>query len=338
MKIKRLGNTGLHVSEICLGTMTFGIQADESTSFQIMDVAEQSGVTFFDTADAYPLGADPDEVGNTELIVGKWLHERQARERIVLATKCAGNMGPGPNDRGLSRKHILTACEQSLRRLNTDYIDLYQVHFPDPETPIEETLGALDSLVQSGKVRYIGCSNFPAWQLADAYWTSKTLNLARFVSVQPRYNLLFRMIEEELLPFCQAHNIGVISYNPLAGGMLTGRYRARTTREVEEGTRFSLKNSGEIYRRRYWRDTAFEAVDQLARFFEPRKKSLTHVALAWVLAQPAITSAILGASKPAQLTDSLQGVSLTLDEEEMQACNEVWYQLPREQDQTIARR
>ena len=338
MQTKRLGNTGLHVSEICLGTMTFGIQADEPAAFQIMDIADQTGVTFFDTADAYPLGADPEEVGATELIVGKWLHERKARERIVLATKCAGQMGPGPNDRGVSRKHILFACEQSLRRLNTDYIDLYQIHFPDPGTPIEETLDALNSLVHSGKVRYIGCSNFAAWQLADAYWTSKILGLAHFVSVQPRYNILFRMIEEELLPFCKAHNIGVISYNPLAGGMLTGRYRTSTTKEVEEGTRFSLKNSGEIYRRRYWNDTAFEAVNQLGTFFEARKKNLAHVALAWILAQPTITSAILGASKPAQLTDSLQGVSLALDEEEMQACNEVWYKLPREQDPTIARR
>jgi 1-deoxyxylulose-5-phosphate synthase len=340
MKIKRLGGTGLHVSEICLGTMTFGVQADEATAFQIMDVADQGGVTFFDTADVYPLGADLNEVGTTETIVGKWLHERHARERIVLATKCAGTMGPSRNDRGSSRKHILDACEQSLRRLNTDYIDLYQVHFADPETPIEETMDALDSLVRAGKVRYIGCSNFAAWQLADAYWTSKLAGLASFASVQPRYNILFRMIEDELLPFCQAHNIGVIVYNPLAGGMLTGRYRTLANREVEQGTRFSIKNSGELYRRRYWRDAAFEAVDQLAQFFEaePHKKSLTHVALAWTLAQPAVTSAIVGASKPEQLRDSLHGISLELNEEEMQFCNQVWYQLPREQDPTIARR
>ncbi|HEY4387868.1 MAG TPA: aldo/keto reductase [Ktedonobacteraceae bacterium] len=338
MKIKRLGGTGLHVSEICLGTMTFGIQADEATAFRIMDVADEAGVTFFDTADAYPLGSDPHEVGTTEVIVGKWLHERQARERIVLATKCAGVMGPGRNDRGLSRKHVISACDQSLRRLNTDYIDLYQVHFPDLETPIEETLEALNDLVRAGKVRYIGCSNFAAWQLADAYWTSKMRGLARFVSVQPRYNILFRMIEDELLPFCKAHEIGAIVYNPLAGGMLTGRYRAQGIEEVKQGTRFGLKNSGEMYRRRYWKDAAFDAVNQLAQFFEPRDKNLTHVALAWVLAQSAVTSAIVGASKPEQLTESLQGTSLVLDDEEMQACNQIWYQLPREQDPTIARR
>jgi 1-deoxyxylulose-5-phosphate synthase len=337
MKMKRLGGTGLQVSEVCLGTMTFGNQADEQRAFQIMDVADQGGVTFFDTADGYPLGADPHEVGNTEVIVGKWLGERKARERIVLATKCASVMGPGLNDRGASRKHVLSACEESLRRLNTEYIDLYQIHFPDLETPIEETLRALDDLVHAGKVRYIGCSNFPAWRLADAFWTSKMHNLASFVSVQPRYNLLFRMIEDEILPFCQAHNLGVIVYNPLAGGVLTGRYRAGN-KEVESGTRFSLKNSGQMYQRRYWKDPEFEAVDQLARFFEARDKSLTHVALAWVLAQPGITSAILGASKPEQLKESLQEVSLVLDEEELKACNAAWYQLPREQDPTIARR
>ncbi|WP_149404285.1 aldo/keto reductase [Dictyobacter arantiisoli] len=336
MKIKRLGQTGLKVSEICLGTMTFGIQANEATAFQIMDVADQNGVTFFDTADMYPLGADPDEIGQTEVIVGKWLRERKARERIVLATKCGGATGPTANDRGASRKHIIAACDQSLRRLQTDYIDLYQIHFPDPETPIEETMDALDTLVRSGKVRYLGCSNYAAWQLADAHAVSQLQGLARFESVQPRYNILFRMIEEELIPLCQAHNVGIIVYNPLAGGMLTGRYRASKT--VQEGTRFNLKNSGELYRRRYWKDAAFEAVDQLNSFFEPRGKGLVHVALSWVLAQPGITSAIVGASKPEQLSESLKALEVSLNDEELQTCNELWYQLPREQDATIARR
>ena len=336
MKIKQLGQTGLKVSEICLGTMTFGNQANQETSFAIMDVADRSGVTFFDTADVYPLGADPEQRGSTEEIVGRWLHERQARERIVLATKCAGAMGSGPNDVGLSRKHVISACEESLRRLRTDYIDLYQAHSPDLSTPIEETLRAMDDLVRAGKVRYIGCSNFPAWQLADALWTSKLFNIAPFVSVQPRYNIVFRMIEDELLPLCQAHGIGVISYNPLAGGVLTGRYRQATT--VEEGTRFSLKNSGELYRRRYWNDAVFEEVKRLGDFLEQRGKNLTHVALAWVLAQPSITSAILGASKPGQLEGSLRGVDMKLDEDERRACDEVWFNLPRERDAQIARR
>src|SRR5919202_1604662 len=173
MKIKQLGRTGLRVSEVCLGTMTFGLQADQAGAFAIMDAADRAGITFFDTADVYPLGAAPEQVGDTERIVGKWLRERGARERIVLATKCRGRTGPGANDEGLSRKHIIAACEASLRRLRTDYIDLYQSHMPDPSTPIEETLRAFDSLVQSGKVRYIGCSNFPAWRMADALWTSE---------------------------------------------------------------------------------------------------------------------------------------------------------------------
>jgi aryl-alcohol dehydrogenase-like predicted oxidoreductase len=336
MKITSLGRTGLKVSQICLGTMTFGNQADEKTSFGIMDTADQAGVTFFDTADVYPLGGAPGTAGATEEIVGRWLKERGARERIVLATKCRGEMGPHPNDGGLSRKHIISACEQSLRRLQTDYIDLYQAHAPDPSTPIDETMRAFEDLVRSGKVRYVGCSNYPAWRLAEALWTSDKYNLARFDSAQPRYNLLFRMIEDEILPLCQAHGIGVMAYNPLAGGMLTGRYRDLS--RVEAGTRFGLERSGELYRRRYWNEKVFEAVDGLARFLEPRGKSLTHVALAWVLAQPGITCAILGASRPEQLTDSLRGVDLALDAEELDACNEVWFQLPRERDLEIARR
>ncbi len=336
MKIKQLGRTGLKVSEICLGSMTFGNQADEETAFAIMDVADRAGVTFFDTADVYPLGGTLESVGKTEEIIGRWIKERGARERIVLATKCRGAMGPGPNDEGLSRAHIIHACEQSLRRLQTDHIDLYQVHWPDPATPIEETLRTLDDLVHAGKVRYVGCSNYLAWQLAEALWTSDKHSLARFDCDQPRYNLLFRMIEDEILPLCRAHGVGVIAYNPLAGGMLTGRYK--DMQQVEQDTRFGLENSGELYRRRYWKDAVFEAVDGLARFLEPRGKSLTHVALAWVLAQPGVTCAILGASKPAQLEDSLRGTELELDAEELAACDEIWYQLPRERDLQIARR
>lgn len=295
-----------------------------------------AGINFFDTTDVYPLGGGRDRVGATEEIVGRWIAERGARDRLVLATKCRGAMGPQPNDEGLSRRHIIAACEASLRRLNTDYLDLYQVHAPDPETPIAETLRALDSLVQSGKVRYIGCSNYPAWQLADALWTSDRRNLARFDCDQPRYNLLFRMIEDEILPLCRAHGVGVIAYNPLAGGMLTGRYR--TLHAVQEGTRFALSGAGEMYRKRYWHDAVFAVVDRLASLLESRGKALTHAALAWVLAQPGITSAIVGASRPEQLTDSLRGAELVLDAEEQHACDDAWYSLPRERDPQIARR
>jgi 1-deoxyxylulose-5-phosphate synthase len=336
MKIKQLGRIGLKVTEICLGTMTFGNQANEETSFAIMDVADEAEVNFFDTADAYPLGGGLELVGRTEEIVGKWLKERGARERIVLATKCRAAMGPLPTDEGLSRKHIIEACEASLRRLQTDYIDLYQAHMPDISTPIEESLRAFDSLVESGKVRYVGCSNYPAWQLDDALWTSKLEGLARFDSDQPRYNILFRMIEDEILPLCRAHGVGVIAYNPLAGGMLTGRYR--TIQDSQEGSRFGIERAGDLYRRRYWNEEVFDVVARLGRFVEERGKSLTHVAVAWVLMQPGITSAILGASKPEQLEDSLGGVDITLDEEELTACEEVWYSLPRERDTEIARR
>lgn len=338
MKIRRMGRTGLQVSEICLGTMTFGNQCDDAASFRIMDVADEAGVNFFDTADVYPLGGDLSSVGETERIVGDWLRARGARERIVLATKCRLPMGPGPNDAGLSRKHIIRACDESLRRLQTDYLDLYQTHMPDPDTPIEETLRALDDLVHAGKVRYVGCSNYPAWRLADALWTSVCNNLARFECDQPRYNILYRMIEDEILPLCRAHGVGVIVYNPLAGGMLTGRYRDRQMEKPEPGSRFALERAGDLYRRRYWNEEVFDVVARLGDLVTARGKSLTHVALAWVLVQPGITSAIVGASRPEQLQDSLHGVDTTLDDEEMSACDDVWYALPRERDSEVARR
>jgi len=190
--------------------------------------------------------------------------------------------------------------------------------------------------VRSGKVRYIGCSNYPAHQLADALWTSDKYNLARFECDQPRYNILFRMIEDEIMPLCEAHGVGLIVYNPLAGGMLTGRYQKG--QGVQQGSRFGLANSGELYQKRYWKDVVFEEVEGIKQFLEPRNKSLTHVALAWVLQQQAVTSAIIGASRPEQLTDSLQGVDMTLDAAENEYLDAVWYNLPRERDLSIARR
>ncbi len=332
MKIKRLGRTGLRVSEICLGTMTFGNQCDEPTSRAIMDKAFDYGVTFFDTADAYPIGSTQASLGRTEETIGNWLKGR--REQIVLATKFFIPMGAGPNDRGGSRKHIFQAVEASLRRLQTDYIDLYQMHFPDFETPLDETLRALDDLVRSGKVRYIGCSNYPAWLLVKALWISDKLGLARFDSVQPRYNLLFRHIEAELFPLALDQGIGVISYNPLAGGVLTGRYQAGQS--VQEGTRFGLENAGQLYRARYWQEAQMQAADQLKQLCDEREVSITQVAIAWVLAQPAITSAIVGASKAEQLDQSLPAVDLTLDEQLLAACEDIWYQLPRERNKAIA--
>ncbi len=327
MKTRRLGNTGLKVSEICLGTMTFAHQCDEKTSFAIMDKAADKGVYFIDTADVYPVPPSVETAGRSEEFVGKWLEGR--RDRFVLATKCRMKVGHGPNDEGLSRRHIMKAIEDSLRRLRTDYIDLYQPHSPDPDTRIEETLRALDDLVRQGKVRYLGCSNYPAWQVAMSLAISYKHDLHRFDCVQPRYNLLWREIEAELLPLCRDQGLGVIAYNPLAGGFLSGKHKAGEAPEA--GGRFAIGKTGELYRERYWQQSQFEAVERLKQFFQPRGKSLVKAAVAWVLAQPGITSAIIGASKPEQLDESLAAADLSLAPEELEACDVAWYSLPRPQ-------
>jgi len=216
--------------------MTFGLQRDEATAVAILERAADGGIDFIDTSDAYPLGGDLSTRGITEEILGRWLRGR--RDRFVVATKCFVPTGPAPFDAGNSRKHIMAAVEASLRRLQTDYIDLYQLHGYDRETPIDETLSALDDLVHQGKVRYIGCSNFLTYQLVRAIGRSETLGLARLDSVQPRYNLLFRQIEREMLPFCGEEGVGVIPYNPIAGGLLSGKHSA--TEPPPEGGRFTL--------------------------------------------------------------------------------------------------
>jgi aryl-alcohol dehydrogenase (NADP+) len=325
MKIHRLGRTGLKVSEICLGTMTFGYQCDERTSVAILNKAVDLGVTFVDSADVYPVPPSPETAGRSEAIIGNWLAGR--REQFVLATKCRMRVGHGPNDEGLSRKHILKAAEDSLRRLRTDYIDLYQTHSPDADTPAEETLGALDTLVRQGKVRYIGCSNYPAWQVALALGISDKRGLARFDCVQPRYNLLYREIETELLPLCRDQGLGVIPYNPLAGGLLSGKYVASDPPPA--GTRFTLGKTGELYRSRYWQQAQFDAVEHIRRALQSTGYSMVQAAVAWVLVQPGISSAIVGASRPEQLDDSVKAVDCTLDTATMEALNLAWFSLPR---------
>src|SRR5947209_14307118 len=327
MKIRRLGGTGLKVSEICLGTMTFGHQCDETTSFAILDRAAERGVTFLDTADAYPVPPTPETAGRTEEIVGAWLQGK--RDQFVLGTKCAIRVGHGANDEGLSRRHVLKACEDSLRRLRTDYIDLYQAHSPDPDTPLEETLRAFDDLVRQGKVRYVGCSNYPAWQVALGLGVSERLGLARWDCVQPRYNLLYREIEAELLPLCRDQGVGVIAYNPLAGGFLSGKYR--TLEEPPPGTRFTLGKTGDLYRDRYWHGAQLEAVEHLRGHFEKRGQALATVAIAWVLDRPGVTAAIVGASRPEQLDATLAAPDLALDGEDKEVCDLAWYSLPRRQ-------
>ena len=307
----RLGNTGLLVSELCLGTMTFGLQCDETTSAAIMDRAAEGGITFFDTADVYPLGGGLSTVGRTEEIVGEWL--RGKREKFVVATKCVGRTGPAAWEQGSSRKHVLAAVEGSLRRLGTDYIDLYQLHAPDPSTPIDETLGALDDLVHAGKVRYVGCSNFLAYQVAQALGRSEARSLVRFDSVQPRYNLLFRQIERELLPLCAEEGLGVIPYNPIAGGLLSGKHNAAGP--PTEGTRFTLGNAADNYQNRYWHDQEFATVEELRKIAEREGVPLVTLAVAWVLAHPAVTAPIVGASRPDQLEASLAAAEFTLSTE-----------------------
>jgi aryl-alcohol dehydrogenase-like predicted oxidoreductase len=307
----RLGRTGLQVSRLCLGTMTFGLQSDEATAAAILDRAAEGGIDFLDTSDAYPLGGDLTTRGVTEEILGRWLHGK--RDRFIVATKCFAPTGPAPFDAGNSRKHILAAAEASLRRLQTDYIDLYQLHGYDPATPIEETLGALDDLVHAGKVRYIGCSNFLTYQLVRAIGRSETLRLARFDSVQPRYNLLFRQIEREMLPFCLEDGVGVIPYNPIAGGLLSGKHSR--TAPPSEGTRFTLGTAAKNYQDRYWHDREFETVDALRQLADKAGVGLATVAVAWVLANPAITAPIVGASRPDQLEASLAAAELDLDDD-----------------------
>ena len=316
VKYGKLGRTGLKVSEICLGTMTFGNQVDEEEAINIMKKAMVAGVNFLDTANAYA-------EGRSEEIVGKAI--RGERHSVVLATKVANRTGPGVNDAGLSRQHIMKGIEDSLRRLETDYIDLYYVHLPDYDTPIEETLRALDDLVRQGKVRYIGCSNFRAWQLCKALWVSDLHNLARFDCIQPPYNLLTRDIEYELLPLCASEGVGVCVYNPLAAGLLTGKHDP--DKPPAEHTRFSLERMGPGYYERYWSATNFEAVATLGQIAKKHGRILPQFALAWVLGNEIITSAICGATSLKQLEENLGATEIELSAEELADCDGVWQQL-----------
>jgi 1-deoxyxylulose-5-phosphate synthase len=322
MEHVRLGRSGLQVSRLCLGTMTFGLQSDEATGFAVMDKAAEGGVDFFDTSDAYPLGGDLTTRGRTEEIIGHWMAGK--RDRFILATKCFAPMGPSPMDGGNSRKHIMSAVEGSLRRLNTDYLDLYQLHGYDKNTPIDETLSALDDLVHAGKVRYVGCSNFLTYQLVRAIGRSQTLRLARFDSVQPRYNLLFREIEREMLPFCAEDEVGVISYNPIAGGLLSGKHQR--TAAPTEGSRFTLGTAGPMYQDRYWHERMFDTVDELRKLADQAGVPLVTLSVAWVLANKAITAPIIGASRPEQLDASLAAASYALDPGLKQQLDDLTYE------------
>jgi aryl-alcohol dehydrogenase (NADP+) len=309
MQHVRFGRTGLQVSRLCLGTMTFGLQCDEKTSFAILDAAAGHGITFLDTADAYPLGDKLENMGRTEEILGKWLRGR--REQFVVATKCSGKVGPAAWNQGTSRKHVMRAIDDSLRRLGTDYVDLYQVHHFDANTPVDETVEAFDAVVKAGKARYVGVSNYHAYRVARALGRSEALGLAKLVSVQPRYNLLFRQIERELLPFCAEEGLAVIPYNPLAGGLLTGKHRRAAP--PPEGTRFTLGAAAKTYTERYWQEREFDTVDAFVKLAKESGLEPATLALAWVLANPAITAPLIGASRPEQLKANLAAAELKLD-------------------------
>jgi 1-deoxyxylulose-5-phosphate synthase len=301
MQYTKLGRAGMQVSRLCLGTMTFGLQCDEAQSHAILDAAAGGGIDFLDTADVYPLGGGRPTAGRTEQIVGTWLKGK--RHQFILATKCAGQTGAKPWDQGMSRKHILDAIDASLQRLGTDYVDLYQLHRYDPHTQIDEALEALDTVVRTGKARYVGVSNWPAHKIARAVGRSELKNLTGIASVQPRYNLLFRAFERDLLPMCEEEGIAVIPYNPLAGGLLTGKHDRQSP--AQQGTRFTLGNAGARYQERYWHEKEFETIEALRAIAATAGMSMATMAVSWVLSNPAITAPIVGASRPEQLADSL---------------------------------
>ncbi|MEM7285614.1 MAG: aldo/keto reductase [Actinomycetota bacterium] len=317
-----LGRTGLPVSRLCLGTMTFGNQCDEPTSHAILDHAVDNGITFIDTADMYP-ATGPDEVGLTEEIIGRWMKGR--RHEVVLATKFWGPTGPAPWNRGASRRHIMEAVEASLRRLGTDTIDLYQIHFPDQVSPTDEILQAFDDLVRQGKVHYVGCSNFPAWVLARSIGRSEALGLVRYDCVQPRYNLLFRSFERDLFPLCETDEIAVIPYNPLAGGLLTGKHKREAP---DSGSRFTIAGGqGDRYMERYWQDQLHDVVEAIRPLAAESGRSMAELAVGWVLANPTVTSPIVGATRPDQLDDAIAAEASPLDDDLKTALDELTHHL-----------
>lgn len=310
MNYRFLGKTGLRVSELCLGAMTFGRESDEETSRQILDRFVAAGGTFIDTADVYTRGA-------SETIVGRWLKDKN-RDDLVIATKVRFPMGEGPNDAGLSRKHILAGVEASLRRLGTDYIDLYQVHCWDSLTPLEETLSTLDSLVKSGKVRYLGASNYSGWQLQKAVDLSRHMGWEPFSCLQPLYNLLDRSTEWELLPLCQNEGLGVIPWSPLRGGWLSGKFR-RGMSAPPEGTR--VKAAEEQGWSESWSayntEHTWTVLDTLFAVAEEVGKAPAQVALNWLLQRPGVTAPIIGARTLEQLENNLGAAGWSLSQEQV---------------------
>jgi len=304
MQYRQLGSTGLRVSTVGLGTNNFGFRMDEESSLRVAKFAVDQGINFFDTANSYGRGLSEERIGKA--LVG-------IRKDVIIATKVGNPMGDGPNDKGASRHHIMQQVEDSLRLLQTDYIDLYQIHRPDANTPIEETLRALDDLVRQGKVRYIGGSNYNGWQTAEAVLTSNALGLAQFVTMQPEYNMLNRSIETELLPFCDKYNIGILPFYPLASGFLTGKYLQG--QEAPEGTRLA---GNERAQQNTLTDKNFRILSGLSKFAEDSGHPMVELAIAWLLARPAVSSVIAGATKEEQITANVKASDWDLTESEME--------------------
>ena len=304
MAFRSLGRTGVQVSTLCLGAMNFGDPTPEDESIRIIDAALDGGINFIDTADVY-------NTGESERIVGRALRGNGKRDQVVLATKVNGTMGPGPNDRGISRYHIMQACEDSLRRLQVDHIDLYQLHRPALDIPQDETLRALDDLVHQGKVRYIGCSTFPAWMVMEALAISEQHHLVRFVSEQPPYNLLDRRIENELVPLAQRYGMALLPWSPLAGGILAGRY---TEGGSQEGSRLERQGRDSMFGQRVTR-RALEVARSVGRIARERGLTTSQLALLWCKDQPGVTSPIIGPRTMEQLRDALGVLDAALGEE-----------------------
>jgi aryl-alcohol dehydrogenase-like predicted oxidoreductase len=309
MEYRRVGRSGLKVSELCLGTMTFGVSVDEAEARRIVDLACDRGVNFFDTADVYA-------GGQSEVLLGRALKGR--RREAVVATKFFNPMGTGPNDSGWSRVHVMNAIDDSLRRLQMDYVDIYYVHHLDVQTPVEELLRALDDLVHQGKVRYIACSNFPAWRLCDALWTSELGRLARFGCLQSQYSLVVRDIEQELVPLCLEKGLGIVPWAPLAGGFLTGKYQPG--QRVVAGTR---SDEGWVWLPHFCAAGADQTLAVLLDVAQEVGKSPAQVALRWVLERPGVCAAICGVRSAEQLRDNLGALGWRLEGEPLERLNSV---------------
>jgi len=317
MKYRKLSGTGLRVSEMCLGTMTFSGQTTEKDAVEMIRYAIENGVNFIDTADIYP-DAGSYRGGDSEIAVGKGIKEH--REQIILATKLRYPTGNGINDRGLTRSYILRAVENSLKRLNTDYIDIYYMHLPDNDTPMEETLYAMNDLIRSGKVRYIGLSNFAAWQIVDALAVADKRNIIGPMITQNVYNLLCRSIETELVPCIQTHKVGLSVYNPICGGLLTGKHQFVS--EPAGNTRFS---DDKVYVDRYWNEENFSAVGKLTHIAQEAGIPLIELAMRWVATHRYVNSVVTGCSRMEQLKQNLSLLDAgSLDEDVLQACDDVW--------------